>query len=268
MVRQLWSQFIPRISRRQLLPPPPSPPAKLSIPKLSKVRDRLARLWTSSVVDGLVAVSQQEGIRWLSIPGVDAGVDDAFAVRIPIDQADDAVRRIGQRISSSITTGDLYWVSGEYTTLAVKAAASLPEFTLTEEDLPSPHGLLVWQLPVTQVITRGVGVTIVAATWTAAPGGVWVCFYTQPEQYTNIDREALREQIGWLMPFGFGGLLRFNANFPSSAFDSYPLAPPVRYLAADQTAGTDGNHQPHPGYRESTKNLQQIAPAYADDSGC
>src|SRR5690606_42085987 len=59
MVRQLWSQFIPRISRRQLLPPPPSPPAKLSIPKLPKVRDRLARLWTSSVVDGLVAVSQQ-----------------------------------------------------------------------------------------------------------------------------------------------------------------------------------------------------------------
>lgn len=90
MVRRLWSQFIPRISRRQFFSTAAFTAGEVvdseAVEGAGSSRAAVD-IFGSGWVGGSLTT---RGYSWLSIPGVDAGVDDAFAVRIPIDQADDA----------------------------------------------------------------------------------------------------------------------------------------------------------------------------------
>lgn len=99
-----------------------------------------------------------------------------------------------RQLADGLTQAHLYTVDDEFTRLARHAAADLPATTIRVEDLPAPHGLLVWSEP---IAGRG----ICATSWTVGDTGVDVilcrsiggCLDSQSVQ-------ALREHIGWLVP--------------------------------------------------------------------
>lgn len=85
---------------------------------------------------------------------------------------------------------DLFFVSSEMTDLAVAAGASLPEFSLMPEDVPSPCGFILFEKPIAAVdyaqYYENEGKTpIVAATWSPwtgnnsawVHGGIWITWY-------------------------------------------------------------------------------------------
>ncbi len=213
--RELLRGFFVLRPRRHPLPAPPEPPAPLVPRRLPKVCARLARYWRDpATVQMLVRASKPT-----VVPGVDAGEPDQFLVRTPaFTQMLEALStRMGDALdhrSGRGTQPSLYWVSPEFTTIAVTAGRKLSDLTITAEDLPSPAGLLVWALPVRSLRAGRYGdADIVAASWVRIPGGVWLTFYCQPEQVMpSMDRDAIREQIGYLMPVSPGAGAPFGTD--------------------------------------------------------
>ncbi|GGJ75866.1 hypothetical protein GCM10010123_02250 [Pilimelia anulata] len=138
------------------VPWPPGPPAAVGLPK---ARDALTRLLAS-----------------------DAGIP-------PLPQAARPV------VTAGVGQCGLWWVDGEFTSLASHAAIALPDTALTSELLPAAHGLLVWAAAIDSRST-------VAASWTSTERDGWkVVFYRSVG--TGLDPKPLqqvREQIGWLVP--------------------------------------------------------------------
>jgi hypothetical protein len=73
--------------------------------------------------------------------------------------------------------GDLYFVSAPMATLAATAGQSLPIFGMQPEDLPSPHGVLLFER--TPPLLHGPdaddkSVNVNGAAWTSVDGGFWI----------------------------------------------------------------------------------------------
>jgi hypothetical protein len=137
------------------------PPGHLAARDLPKVRDRLARLYQGT------------------------------------DQLPDAwTGQTRNQLAGGLLTAGLYWIDGEFTTLAEHAAGHLPEVRPDPDGLPAQRGLLVWAQPVTDLHTT-------AASWNVDPdtGRCHVVCYRHIG--TGLDGPALqrvREQVGWLVP--------------------------------------------------------------------
>lgn len=195
--RDLWMAFIPTIHRRELLPPPPAPPAEIPPGQLPKVRDRLARFWGGEdAVDVLASLTADTPIH---LPGHIVDRPGEFATPVPRPDRD-TLARFCRHTAHTLPAANLYWVSTEFTAVAAAAGRNLPDLTITSEELPAPHGLLVWQLPIAHTTTP-YPVEVTAAHWATTPSGVWVCFYTRPEAvFPAHERARVRSVIGWLMP--------------------------------------------------------------------
>lgn len=105
---------------------------------------------------------------------------------------------------------DLYFVTGSMTSLAVAAAASLPEFRVKEFDIPSRHGFIIFQEPI--AVDRnfsGEDVHISGASWSVLANPIlglslWISFYVDNsllwdgllEQGTVNADEARRQKAG------------------------------------------------------------------------
>lgn len=120
--------------------------------------------------------------------------------------------------------GDLYFVSADMTDLATHAVASIPDFKLEPEDLPSRSGFIVFEKPIGTVKPDVFGpaeqeYSIGAASWShwgpssGGRPGVWISWYS--------DQRALAEPMpGWptryvfdhecLAPFGLEGTTFFD----------------------------------------------------------
>lgn len=92
--------------------------------------------------------------------------------------------------TARLESAELYFVSGEMTSLALAAAATLPEFTLSPEDLPTPNGLMVFDLPIVTVEHGPANHTpVIAACWShwhsgiaqLKNGAIWVDWYGDRE---------------------------------------------------------------------------------------
>jgi hypothetical protein len=198
--RAFWSTR----PRRSLIPPPPPPPAALTPNRLPRVRDRLVEYWRGDIIRATI------GDRTLpepvALPGEDLGSADFSVVADHIPQP--AVDAFCDRMARSTADAELYWISTEFSSLAVGAGAKLPDLSITAVELPAPHGLVVYAEPIMSV---GEGLLVVAVGWTTVPGGVWSTLYAQPEQtFPDIDREELRQRIGFLTALGPGGGLPFG----------------------------------------------------------
>ena len=117
-------------------------------------------------------------LRPLQLPGADVDRPDEFAV-VHTDRAPkrEFAQRFCNRMVGGLDTAELFWVSKEFTALALESARDLPDLTFMPEEMPSPSGLVVYEAPVLEV-SRTV---ITAVTWVPVPRGVWVTLYTQPE---------------------------------------------------------------------------------------
>jgi hypothetical protein len=118
--------------------------------------------------------------------------------------------------ASRLRTSELFHVSSEMSDLAVASGRSLPEFSLTPEDVPVPNGFAYFEKPLTVIedtVAAGspvVHVPIVAASWSPWTDGLWVTWYTSSramlDEYARIgiysakDAEKICPTIPHLSP--------------------------------------------------------------------
>lgn len=95
---------------------------------------------------------------------------------------------VGNELAASelrrLRLADLYCVSQEMTELAVAAARTLPGYQLRPSDLPSEHGLILYDHAIDTVKYAGISPRIVAASW-----GLW----HQDQVHPGIERSVARE---------------------------------------------------------------------------
>ncbi|MFD6917949.1 hypothetical protein [Streptomyces virginiae] len=92
-------------------------------------------------------------------------------------------------LHASLKEAELYYVSSDMTRLSVAASTQLPSYRLNREDLPSPHGLVVWEQPITDP-PFPLGAPYWGAMWTAGPGGVGVGFLMERDDYVRFVASA------------------------------------------------------------------------------
>lgn len=92
-------------------------------------------------------------------------------------------------VRRNLTLAELYYVSSDMTQLAVHAAQTTPRFVFERVDLPSDHGLIVFEEPFDQVSEDpSAPCPLIAALWGTAPaglfpgaGGVWITVFADSD---------------------------------------------------------------------------------------
>lgn len=233
-LHRLYDAYIPTITERRVTPPPPPSMHDITPTKLPKMRDRLAKLWRDErFLSGLARTSADST---LAVPGEDFGAPGAFmATARPLPT--DALGAFARRAEVGLTVADMYWISTNYTRMALSAGSKLDDLTVSREELPAANGFIVWQQPIAQVENRSGFCDVIAASWTLVPDGVWIVLHVRSEQYLgnqgpieNLQR--MREDIGWFAPVSTGSGLRFGTSPALNAGDDSPARQAVATLIA------------------------------------
>jgi hypothetical protein len=222
-----WLKFIPNITRRRLIDPPVLDP--IDPRKMPKVRARLVRF-----LDDEGSPAFGEVLRGICLPGPDAGYPDEMMVKVAsVTPAQD--QAYAARILTGLRRSELYHVSEDFTALAQTSGADLDDVSITPEELPAPHGLIMWATPIMGADARHTPGTdtadICAASWTTVSGlGVWVNWYVRTDQLFPDDAVALAE-CGWLTPWGNGTGMQFGHKYaaalpPDGDSPSFPAHDP------------------------------------------
>jgi len=212
VIEEMVSRFLGMISERRPFTRP-APVTPITPRRLHRARQQLVRFWGSDMLrEGLL---DDPGV--VVLPGEDAGCS---ALGLPVVRPTrEMVDKFTQRIQQATATADLYWVSRDFTNLAVRSGKKLPDLTLLRDEVPTPSGLVVFATPVGEVSVDGdepARALVIAASWTLIPGGVWVILHCQPEQvWPDQDRDELREFPGLLYPVAAGGAVPFGVTLPA-----------------------------------------------------
>jgi hypothetical protein len=220
---QRWVRFVPHITRRRLVITPALDPVNPRA--LPRIRSRLVGFLSET---GRPAFGQIKG--GIMVPGPDAGLPDEMTVRLPevTEQQGDAYC---SRIVRGLQLAELYHVSEDFTGLALTSGADLTDLSVTPEELPAPHGLIMWATPIMTADARHTRAAdeaqIIAASWTTVSGlGVWINWYVRTDQIAPGD-PAMRQAAGVLLPWANGSGLRFGhtvegvADAPESGFPEH-----------------------------------------------
>lgn len=187
-------------------------PSRMHPRLMPKIQAALPRFWSNSNLrDGVLHRRD-----WpMALPGFCSRQDDEFAVLYePGDGPPaDAWDRHVEHIVDGIWRSDLYWISSQFTQLAIMAGHDFEEITLTRDALPSESGFVIWEDPIgVSSATDGGGQAVFrAATWTVVPDGIWICCYVQGDDADpDVDVETMRRQLGWLICTNVGSAVRFD----------------------------------------------------------
>jgi hypothetical protein len=204
-----WAQYVPNIRRRRMLNPPAVEP--INPRNLPRHRARLARFLGDEQFpafgnDHLVVV----------LPGPDADRPDELVVQVQGAAVARHSAAYSARIVAGLEQAELYYVSQDFTDLAMSSGADLADMSITVEELPAPHGLVMWATPVMTSDARHTRAVdeaqVVAASWTTIPGlGVWINWYVRTDQLYPGELQ-MREAIGLLLPWANGIGLPFGEN--------------------------------------------------------
>ncbi|MFJ8166517.1 hypothetical protein ACIRBY_37135 [Streptomyces sp. NPDC096136] len=88
-------------------------------------------------------------------------------------------------LHTSLRAAELYYVNADMARFAVAASTQLPSFRLTREELPSPHGLVVWEQPITDP-PFPIDVPCWGAMWTTGRGGVGVSILAERDAHMRF----------------------------------------------------------------------------------
>lgn len=198
---RLHSAFIPTIHTTRYIGPPIAP-TRLTPQLLPKLAAGLHRFWNHPKLFEMIGRSP------CSLPGIHSGIDGEKIVRYGANELDEqALRNHTRHLTAGLGVSELYWISEDFTSLAVIAGQDLTDFTLRREDMPSPFGLMVFARPV-QEIQRPYGVAgIRAVSWTLVPGGIWLNAYIQGDDADPLIaafRTEWRSEWGYLMGLNVG----------------------------------------------------------------
>lgn len=94
-------------------------------------------------------------------------------------------RASAARWAASLTAADLFFIAADMTRLAVSAGLALPAYRMHPQDLPAPHGLVMWEEPVTGGFHGGeiTNAPIIAATWAVRGSGIHVRTWARREDW-------------------------------------------------------------------------------------
>lgn len=208
-LRRMQNAFIPTIHRREPLAAAPAAPVRPITPAMMpEVRKRLVRYWQDHGVD-LVTRYTNSGTRAI-LPGIDAGYPEKFS-KLVHDATAEQAGRFARRAEVGTNVADLYWVSADFTLLAIQAGKDLPDVNLAREQMPSSNGLVVYATPILHKKVSGRDVYITAIGWTLVPGGVWASLYCRPEEtMPEHNPSSLKSVWGYLFPVSPGAGLPFG----------------------------------------------------------
>ncbi|OEJ21027.1 hypothetical protein [Streptomyces subrutilus] len=85
--------------------------------------------------------------------------------------------------SVSLRAAQLTYANGDMTGLAASAGLALPAYRLHPEDLPAPHGLIMWENPVISPEAGGDVMSSIAVSWAVHGGGVHIRVWTKREEW-------------------------------------------------------------------------------------
>ena len=215
--RRIIGTYLRMVVRRGLIPPPPPPPVALTAVRLPQVRERLYRMWDSGLYRRVLP-GPKPAHDPVMLPGEDVDVD-GFSVQCQhVSQVE--ADRFCDRMARASGTAELYWISAEFSALAVARGKKLPDLTITREEVPATSGLLVYAQPIMEIGADGSPALVVAAGWTIVPDGVWLILYCQPEQlWPSLPREKLRADPGFLMPVAPGAGIQFGRHELTEGFN-------------------------------------------------
>ncbi|RLU86220.1 hypothetical protein CTZ27_24900 [Streptomyces griseocarneus] len=127
---------------------------------------------------------------WLADPGPLGGPATWASGHEPRTAAEEW--QAAGRWATALRAADLFYVSAGMSRTAVSAGVALPSYRLHEEDVPSRHGLLVWEEPVTPVHHGGefTGAPLTAASWTTLGNRVHVRLWTSREYWITSMAEG------------------------------------------------------------------------------
>ncbi|MEU2426877.1 hypothetical protein ABZ619_38695 [Streptomyces sp. NPDC007851] len=94
-------------------------------------------------------------------------------------------RRAAADWAVALRAAELFFVASDMTRMAVSAGLALPSYRLHPEDLPSPHGLLLWEEPATETFDgkEVTGCPIIGMSWAQHGGGVQVRSWSLREDW-------------------------------------------------------------------------------------
>lgn len=207
----LWYRLLPTIHRREYVGPRREP-ARLNAKMMPKLRLGLMKFWTAAAAD----FDGDENLHTplsTPIPGVHVGEEDIFTVRYPAgDRVPPEVwRNHCHHLVAGIGVADMYWISNNFTRLAIMAGKDLDKISIRREDLPSKFGFMMFAEAIGQIDRPGGRAHIRGLTWTLVPQGVWMNLYIQGEDgLPEADVIQLRAKFGWLVCLNGGSGLRFG----------------------------------------------------------
>lgn len=220
----LWTAFLPTVHTRMHIGPTRQP-AALNPRMMPKLQHGLVRHWKSDAVR-VRFTTNRAGTYTLPIPGLHAGDENRFIVRFPpgADIPDNVWTNHTDHLVAGIWTSDLYWISPEFTRLAVMAGKDFEKLLISREELPSKFGFMVFAEPIGEIQRPGGAAGIRAVSWTLVPGGVWINLYMQGEDADpDIDVTEMREAVGYLMCPNTGSGIVFDEAVPRPEESRYDV---------------------------------------------
>lgn len=207
----LHGEFVPSIYERRWLGPPQPLPV-MHPRQIPKIRDSVIKMWRSEMIFD----NYRHSSKIMGLPGFCYGLDidealdsggeeavmRAFRTREPgTSFTPEVFGRWVDHVSIGLMASELYYISPEFTQLAIQSGMDLPDISITREELPSANGFLIWADPVGEIQREDDSAGIRAVSWTLVPRGVWVTVYFQPEDGTRLHPVggSIRAGIGWLV---------------------------------------------------------------------
>ncbi|WP_228916870.1 hypothetical protein [Streptomyces sp. DH20] len=120
---------------------------------------------------------------WLADTGPDGGQEVWARGFDPGTAAQE--RAAAARQAVTLQAAELFYVSADMTRMAVSAGQALPSYRLHPEDLPAPHGLLLWEEPATDAYDGGeyTGCPIIGMSWAQRGNRVEVRSWARREEW-------------------------------------------------------------------------------------
>ncbi|WP_129806019.1 hypothetical protein OG330_31005 (plasmid) [Streptomyces albidoflavus] len=112
------------------------------------------------------------------------------------DASPQAGRQLAARHLATVQAAGLYFVNDDMTDLAVQIGQNLDTFAvLADDDLPEPHGLLMWSHRFIESEADGLRFAPLAVTWAAAGGHIDVTLYEHLPTAQPAMAEAYRHRL-------------------------------------------------------------------------
>jgi hypothetical protein len=160
-----------------------------------------------------------------SLPGVHCGQEERFALQFPPELPIPELvwQNHVNHLCAGIEGGELFWVSENFTQLAIMAGKDFDKLVISREELPAKFGFMVFASPIGELHRTHGAAAIRAVSWTLVPQGIWVNIYFQGEDADpDVDVEQMRAESGWLKSPNSGGGVMFDnemASVPGDDFD-------------------------------------------------